>query len=79
MNTIGFFFWGGGADFTKGSKPGYPKTENFTELNHYFFLGGGREELNFTFETKHTQMSDFPPTGRSHQINENMAEDDIFM
>ena len=53
MNTIVFL----GADFTKGSKPGYPKTENSTDLSHYFL---GVEELNFTFETKHTQMSDLP-------------------
>ena len=61
MNTIVLFFLGG-ADFTKGSKPVYSKTENFTDLSHYFFFGGG-EELNFTFETKHTQMSDLPPAG----------------
>ena len=50
MNTI--VFWG--ADFTKGSKPGYPKTENSTDLSHYFF-GGGGTQLHFRNKT-HTNV-----------------------
>ena len=58
------------ADFTKGSKPGYPKTENFTDLSHY--LGRGNST---SLSKQNTQMSELPPAG-SHQIIENMAEDD---
>ena len=66
MNTIDLLlFWGGGADFTKGSKPGHLKTENSTDLSHYFW--GGAEELNFTFETKHTNVR----LATSHQLPPN--------
>ena len=77
-NKIVIFFWGGGGRLHEGIQARVSqnwKLHGFKPL--FFFLGG--EELNFTFETKHTQISDFHQPGGSHQIIENMAEDDIFM
>ena len=43
-SVVFFFGRGDGADLAKGPKPGYPKTENATDLGHYFW-----EEFKFTF------------------------------
>ena len=69
-----FFFWGGGKGATWQRDPSQstPKTENSTDLGHYFL-----EEPKFTFDKKCSTYH--RPDGPPPLIMENMTDVVIFM